>query len=603
MKKKEQEIATSRSSGAEKVERIQAEQKEQSKRAKRVTSAKGDSAMGDSVSEKVNAKKMNSGVSGSRAEEESKKAKARVEEALRKKEEKEKRKQERAKMKAERTQAMRKQIAEFKEERAKLAEERKALREEKRKERAHKKANRNQAHSRKKAEKNKAQKERESKSKGYGGWIAAVVTLGVTTLALGTTVAVGGMEMSKMKTGMNTAQMGTMYELTGIMEHVDDDLGRARLSDSATQQGRILTDLLVQARLAEADLEKLPIPMEKEQNLTEFVNRTAHTCERLLAKLHRGEKLSEEDKTKLESLYKANHTIRMELDMLSESLTEKDWMAYLKDGEGIVRDVLTRLEEMTLEENRIALEELKDKMEGAGMRRPTSEGENMQVDSTHATRAEELAKGYFSKYAIEEFTCVGETVSKQYTAYNVQGCDEKGNLLFAEIDRESGKLITFDYYEECTDENFNVESAELIAEEFLQGLGYENMTVVRVRENGGISDFTYAYELDGTLFYPDSVHVKVCRTRGLVSGFDGRKYLQNHRGRVEMNAKISMETAQEKLSKKVQVEATKPVVVETARGERVAYEFLCSYEDEYYYIYIDGQTGDEIAIMNAKNIR
>ena len=391
MKKKEQEIATSRSSGAEKVERIQAEQKEQSKRAKRVTSAKGDSAMGDSVSEKVNAKKMNSGVSGSRAEEESKKAKARVEEALRKKEEKEKRKQERAKMKAERTQAMRKQIAEFKEERAKLAEERKALREEKRKERAHKKANRNQAHSRKKAEKNKAQKERESKSKGYGGWIAAVVTLGVTTLALGTTVAVGGMEMSKMKTGMNTAQMGTMYELTGIMEHVDDDLGRARLSDSATQQGRILTDLLVQARLAEADLEKLPIPMEKEQNITEFINRTAHTCERLLAKLHRGEKLSEEDKTKLESLYKANHTIRMELDTLSESLTEKDWMAYLKDGEGIVRDVLTRLEEMTLEENRIALEELKDKMEGAGMRRPTSEGENLQVDSFHAARAEELA--------------------------------------------------------------------------------------------------------------------------------------------------------------------------------------------------------------------
>ena len=603
MKKKEQEIATSRSSGAEKVERIQAEQKEKAKRVKRVTSAKGDSAMGDSANEKVNAKKMNSGVSGSRAEEESKKAKARVEEALRKKEEKEKRKQERAKVREERRQALRKQIAEFKEERAKLAEERKALQEEKRKERAHKKANRNQAHSRKKAEKNKAQKERESKSKGYGGWIAAVVTLGVTTLALGTTVAVGGMEMSKMKTGMNTAQMGTMYELTGIMEHVDDDLGRARLSDSATQQGRILTDLLVQARLAEADLEKLPIPMEKEQNLTEFVNRTAKTCEGLLAKLHRGEKLSEGDKTKLESLYKTNHAIRTELDTLSESLTEKDWMAYLKDGEGIVRDVLTRLEEMTLEGNRSALEGIKDKMEGAGIGSPTSEEKNAQMDSIHASRAEELAKGYFSKYAIEEFTCVGETMSKRYTAYNVQGYDEKGNLLFAEIDRESGKLITFDYYEECADENFNVESAELIAEEFLQGLGYENMTVVRVRENGGISDFTYVYELDGTLFYPDSVHVKVCRTRGLVSGFDGRKYLQNHRGRVEMNAKISMKTAHEKLSKKVQVEATKPVVVETARGERVAYEFLCSYEDEYYYIYIDGQTGDEIAIMNVKNVR
>ena len=70
-----------------------------------------------------------------------------------------------------------------------------------------------------------------------------------------------------------------------------------------------------------------------------------------------------------------------------------------------------------------------------------------------------------------------------------------------------------------------------------------------------------------------------------------------------MSAKISMETAREKLSEKLTVESSKLAVVDTARGERVAYEFFCSYEDGYYFVYLDGQTGEEIAIMNAQNVR
>ena len=82
---------------------------------------------------------------------------------------------------------------------------------------------------------------------------------------------------------------------------------------------------------------------------------------------------------------------------------------------------------------------------------------------------------------------------------------------------------------------------------------------------------------------------------------DATKYLRNHRGRVEVNAKISLETARGKLNKKISMESARLAVVNTARGERTAYEFLCSYQDSYYYVYIDAETGDEIAIINAQN--
>ena len=624
MKKKETEIATNVSSGAEKVEVVEKRVKK-SRKNNSVKTAKGDAALGDSVqqSEKVSAKKVNAMTSGSPAEKESEAAKARVELAIKKKEEKAKRKEEREKKMAEKIAAYKKYIAEenakiekrLAEKKAKVekhAAERKALAEKKAaekeqavRERAHAKANQNNARSQKRKKnhaKDDAQK-RDKRSNNYGGWIAAVVALGVTTLALAATTTVGAVEMKGMKTSMTGAQMGTMYELTGIMEHVDDDLDRVRVSASPVQQGRILTDLLVQARLAEADLEKLPIPMQSERNVTEFINRTAKECERMLAKLRNGEKLSKEDIATLDGLYKANHSIRTELDKLTETLKDKDLMDYVKKGVGMVSEAMDRLEQLTLEENRAALEKGKEKMEGAGMQRNPSSEEEKPISAIDTGRAEELCKEYFSKYDIEEFQCVGETVSKHYSAYNVQGYDKQGTLLFAEIDRNDGRLISFDYYEEANVENFNLDNALMIAQEFLQNLGYQNMAVSKVRGNGSSSDFTFVYEMDGVAYYPDAVHVKICRTRGLVCGFDATQYLKNHRDRYAMNPQITLESAYEKLCDRLSVEASKLVVVHAARGECLAYELLCSYEEQDYLIYLDANTGEEIAILNAQNIR
>ncbi len=613
MKKKEMEIATNVSSGAEKVETVKKEvKKEQSgDKAQRevktvkTRAAKGDSALGDSV--KTATKTVDR-----KAERESEAAKARVELALKRKKALAERKEARAKKKAERQAAREKRIAARKAEIEKRLAEKKALAEKRAaekeaaiRERAHIKANKHQEKSKRKAEHNRQKNtnRRERREKGYGGWIAAVVALGVTTLALGTTLAVGAAEMKATKDGMMTAHRGTMYELTGVMDHVDDDLDRIRVSSSAVQQGRILTDLLVQARLAGADLEKLPIPMDKERNITEFLNRTAHECERMLAKLRAGDTLSKGDMETLEGLYKTNHTIRGELDKLVGDMTDKDLMDYMKEGKGMLSDVMNRLENVTLEENRAALEKKMEEMKGAGMQQTPPSAEKDQKGAIDTAKAEELCSTYFSKYNVQEFQCVGETTNHSYSAYNVQGFDEKGMMIFAEIDRNSGDLIRFDYYEECSVENFDMDNAERIAQEFLGSLGYDNLTVARYKANGSTVDFTFVYEEDGVVYYPDTIHVKVCRSRGVISGMDAAQYIKNHKGRDELNVKINMEAAVNKLSDKLSIEASRLAVVDTARGERAAYEFLCAYGEENYYIFLDANTGEEIAIINVNNVR
>ncbi len=621
MKEEKTKIAKNTSSGAEKVERIQKSKTQKGNEVKTVKKVKApeeetavaEAALGSGEQE-INAKKMNATLSKSKAEKESKAAKKRVQTALDKKKEKAKKKEEKKKKIAEKKAAFTKKVAEKKAEIAKkvaerkaLAEKRKAERAEKAKERAHAKANKNlqkqKTQKSKQGNRNKSQKkERRSQEHGYGGWLAAVISLGAVTLALTTAVTVGAIDMSRTKKGVASSHRSNMYELTGIMEHVDNDLDRVRISASPNQQSRILTDLLVQARLAEQDLEKIPLSAERERNITTFLNRTAHACEEMLAKLRRGEGLTSADMEKLEGLYQTNHTIRTELDKLMEKMTDKDLMTLIKKGAGSIADTLKNLEQVTLEENRAAFDGAKEEM-GKRKRKQGEDTENKDgATSIEPAKAEELCSQYFSDYPIAQFQCIGETVSFGYSAYNVQGYDDKGTLLFAEIDQNGGELLRFDYYEDCKKETFDLENAKRIAEEFLQKLGYEDMEAVRVRESGTTTDFTYVYSDEGVAYYPDEVRVKVCRTRGVVTGLDATKYMKNHIERMEPTVKISLAEAREKLYEGLDVQAARLTVVKTARGDMAAYEFLCNYQEEQYFVYLSASTGEEISILNVKSV-
>ena len=117
-----------------------------------------------------------------------------------------------------------------------------------------------------------------------------------------------------------------------------------------------------------------------------------------------------------------------------------------------------------------------------------------------------------------------------------------------------------------------------------------------------MTDFTFVYEDDGVAYYPDEVRVKICRSRGVVTGFDASKYMQNHKKREDVSPKLSLGEAQERLHKNLTVESSRLAVVQAGRRERVAYEFLCSYDKELYFVYLDGNTGEEISIINARTV-
>lgn len=610
--KKNEQIGENISSGAEKVENVQMQNAFPTPQSVGKQKDKGSAKL--------------------KKEKEEKAAKKRVEKAKAKKQKKaklsreERRKQAKIRL-AELEKQAEKRAAERKANKEKRAAERKAKKEKRAAERearirdrAHAKANRRlkaqRAQEKKKAQ--RAQKMQRAKNKenrknrenrenrgrhSYGGWLAACVSLGAITLALTTALTVGAIEMKKMGDGLMGNYKSTTYEIMGIMEHVGDDLDRMRVSNSPVQQERILTDLLVQSRLAVLDLEKMPIDGAMDSNLTAFINRVGATSEGLLTKLRLGGSLSEEDMQQIERLYQTTVSAKDKVAELSQELDDTMLNEFIKKGKGKIQEVLSGLEDLTLEENGRALEDKMKKMEGAGMERKAlpEQKEGGKERNFDPAKAEEICKEYFKNMQIENFQCVGESVERGYTAFNLQGYDKEGTLLFAQIDANSGKLVRFNYYEPCENIRFDMQNSQTIAEEFLASLGYENMQAVRVRESETDADFTFVFKQGEVRVDPDEVKVKICRDRGVVTSFDASKYLKNHKQRELSAPKMDMQEAQSRLHKNLTVEKGELALVRAKGGERQAYEFVCAYGKERYFIYIDANTGNEIAILNAKN--
>ena len=447
---------------------------------------------------------------------------------------------------------------------------------------------------RRRIEKARARQERSHtghrRPNGYGGWLAAVIALGVTCLALTAALTVGAVNMVATNSATAASYRATVYELTSSVEKTDDSLDKLRVSASPEMQRKLLTDVLVQTTIVENDLEKMPIGFEKDGNTMRFFNHTSGACKMLLDKLERGQGLDERDYALLQRTYEVNHGVRETLDELSAMMEHDDAMMLMKGKTCRITDAFDKIENATT---------LPEPKKGDKAKAPMK-GKD-QPDGITSAQAEEFCKYYFADYGVATMEYAGEMMAHDMSAYNFSMTDGEGTKLFAQIEKRTGALLRFDYYKECNDRKVDVQTAKNLASAYLEKFGYEDMVAVRVDESGTNVDFTFAYQDDGCVFYPDEVVVKVCEERGLVIGLDASKYLKNHRDRDEVNAILTIAQAQAKLHDKLTVEASRLVVFQHKGREYTAYEFFCSYDGQYYFVYTDANTGEELFLVNSKN--
>lgn len=452
------------------------------------------------------------------------------------------------------------------------------------------------AEARERRMKERNQRKNARSSKGLGGWLSAVIALGCSCLVLATLLVWnvfmtgGGNDM------LAGTYAGSFYDLVGYVDNIDVNLGKLGVSSDNGNKQKILSDIILQANLAENDLEALPLEDESRFYTVKYVNQLSDFGKYLNNKLIDGDKLTESDLNTIAEFKKINATLKIELNELAASLGDGfDFTTLLTGEEENV--VLKKFNE--IQSN--AVEYPKMIYDGPFADEPEKSAGDIKkpTETIDENKVKDLFVSYLSDYDITDLAIAGRADGETFGAYALTA---KGGKTPVEGQiSDDGKLATFNWFMDCKAKNFDRDQCIEIATGFLDKCGYKSVKPVWTTENGNTVYVNFVhFEKDDIIVYADMIKVEVCMERGKVSALDAIKYIENHKDREIPVPALTVVQAENKLSGDFVVETNRLAYIPLETGkERLAYEFFGKGTDGDYYIYVDALTGRELTIFKV----
>lgn len=465
-----------------------------------------------------------------------------------------------------------------------LKEERAERREQKRQRRIERKQIREQ--------KAKEKRERRKQNKGLGGWIVAVVSLGVTTLVLSSVLTYTFLMPSASDNTLEQAYQKSFYDTVERVENMDLSLSKffATKDDGARQL--YLVDTAINAELAELNLSELPLKDESRFYTSKLINQLGDYSKYLNEKLVQGESLSDEQSASLMRLYEANKTLKNYLVEMMSEMGNDFTFANLSEQDNVVLEKFNNLQNLSVEYPEL----IYDGPFSDGLNDREVKGLNGAM--INASQAVDVFNNNFADYNLKNVRAEGET-NGYLECYNVQG-ETNGDILYAQVSKTGGKLVMFSYSGSCMDVVIDQATAIENAGEFIKNQGIDGMKEVWVNFSHNVYTINFAFTQDNVIVYGDLIKVRVCAETGKVIGYEASGYYTNHTDRVIDKAEITEADATKKVSSNIEIDTIRLAVVPFGKeSERLCYEFSGTYDGDIYYVYIDASTGRQVELFKV----
>lgn len=439
-----------------------------------------------------------------------------------------------------------------------------------------------------------ARERRRESRRGYGGWLAAVISLGLATLVLASVLTFTFLMPSANDMMLEATYQKSFYDTVDQIDNIDLNLSKALASGDTGAMQKYLVDAAINSELAENDIQQLPLQDESKFYTTKLINQIGDYAKYLNNKLIQGEVLSSTDMEGLVSLYQANRTLKDSLQKtIGKMGADYSFSSLIEGGEGdIVISDFNELQNLSVQYPELIYDG------------PFSDGQNnreikgLSGEEVTAEQAKEEFSKLFGDYGLENVRNSGE-VTGGIDAYNVQG-EKDGEIYFAQVTKKGGKLLMFAYSGSCNEVKIGEDQAIDVCNQFLSSLGVENMKPVWINLANNLYTVNLAYTIGDTVVYPDLIKIRVCAETGMVIGYEAKSYYTNHTERTLETPTLSMEKAEEYVSANIEVENVQQVIVPVGeKTEKLCYEFSGTFDGATYYVYIDAMTGRQVEMFRV----
>ncbi len=445
-----------------------------------------------------------------------------------------------------------------------------------------------------KMQKDKSRERRKQRNKGAGGWLAAVISLGVATLVLASVLTFTFLMPSASDGMLEAGYSKSFYSTVEQVDNIDLNLSKALATSDRGALQKYLVNTAINSEIAENDLQQLPLMDESKHYTTKLVNQIGDFSKYLNNKLIEGESLTEQDYQSLRSLYNANLNLKNSLqEMMSKMGEDFSMMSMLDGGNGnVIINGFNNLENLSVEYPELIYDG------------PFSDGqENREIkgltgDEITEQQAVDIFKATFADYDPMDVMAMG-TTSMGIECYNVEA-ESMGENLFAQISKKGGKLIMFSYAGSCMGVNYSDAEATATAEQFISKMEIDGMKPVWINLSNNVYTINFAGENNGVIVYGDLIKVRVCAETNTVIGVEAKSYFTNHTERLIEKATLSERQAQSRVSENIEIETSRLALVPVGtKTEKLCYEFSGTFDGATYYVYIDATSGRQVEMFKV----
>lgn len=395
------------------------------------------------------------------------------------------------------------------------------------------------------------------------------------------------------KTQLENSYMKSFYEMVDNVNTLEVDLSKVIATNSVESQRELLSGIYDCCRLGVNNLNILPINNDKLSEINTLLNKTGGFAYSLLLENYKGNVIGDDDFEQINGLYSRVREMQYDLNV---------YMSHLQYDYSILDDVnFDDVSKSDFSGGIVGVESSSSSVPSLIYDGPFSDSVlNKDIIGLPTTiysleQVEENLHSVFTGFAIYY---LGDTTGR-FETYNF---DIKGDVdLYVSVTKRGGFLLSITAYGSGGNNNLSKDDGITLAETFASDVGIENMYSVWSQQSGNILYVNLAPIVNHVIYYSDLIKVKVDLSLGLVVGWEGTNYATNHTSRTFSSA-IGIVDGESRLSSLLTViERNVCIIPDKYVGEISAYEYICTWQDYTYYIYLDASTGEEVNILRVIN--
>jgi len=385
---------------------------------------------------------------------------------------------------------------------------------------------------------------------------------------------------------VESAYRRALSELATHFQELTGEMARARLALSAKQRGDVGANLRRLVYAAQSNLGELPLGEVDLAGVCALLDEVSEQAELYVREAG--------DPAALEELYSQVQYVSGELEKL---VLEKQgesplvsWDRYLSAAVA-VPEVLQSFAAINA-----SLGELR-----APLAQKVPQGRvEIPGESIGPEQAVEAAREFCGRSELH-FQVTGESKG-QLPTYTVEAKDERGRII-VEVSQQGGVVLWMMASEEVAASHLAAQDLVARGREFLQQRGFPplHLTDLQILQNR--ATLTFVPNRDGILRYGEAVKVQVSAADGSILGFWGTAYY-TAQSRLETLEQLPAQNWQvrEKLRPELEILDEKLALIPTAeQGEVLTKRVGVRYQDEYYLIYLNAETGEEEQIVQVSS--